>query len=65
MKKTYIKPSLEAYVYRPEQGFAKTPIYLYKDYALIEGDDQETLRSADEVTEYTDENGEYTTGLWE
>ncbi len=65
MKKPYIKPTVENYTYRPEQGFAKTPIYLRKDYVLIEGDDRSTLRSADEVTEFTDDNGEYQVGLWE
>ncbi len=65
MKKTYIKPELEIYQYMSEEGFAwSQPIGLQRDYVLIEGNDREILRSADEVTEFTDESGEYTTGEW-
>ena len=38
---------------------------LYKDYILIEGNDRTTLRAADEVSEYTDATGEWSTGEWE
>lgn len=64
MKKQYIKPTLEAYAYSPEKGYAAT-VALYKDHILIEGNDRQTLRAADEVSEYTDAEGEWTTGLWE
>ena len=64
MKRQYIKPTLEAYLYNPEKGYAAT-VALYKDHILIEGNDRETLRAADEVSEYTDAEGEWTTGLWE
>lgn len=64
MKRQYIKPTLEAYLYTPEKGYAAT-VALYKDHILIEGNDRETLRAADEVSEYTDAEGEWTTGLWE
>jgi hypothetical protein len=64
MKKRYIKPALEAYAYRPEKGYAVT-VALYKDHVLIEGDDHETMRAGDEVSEYTDAEGEWATGLWE
>lgn len=61
MKKRYIKPLLETFKYQAEEGFA-TSIALNKDYVLIQGDDHRTLRSAEEITEYTDNTGEYTTG---
>lgn len=61
MKKRYIKPLLETFKYQAEEGFA-TSIALKKDYVLIQGDDHRTLRSAEEITEYTDNTGEYTTG---
>ena len=64
MKKPYIKPTLEVYSYSPEEGYATT-VALYKDYVLIEGSDRTTLRNADEVTEYTDNSGEWNTGEWE
>ena len=64
MKKRYIKPILEAYSYSPEEGYATT-VALYKDHVLIAGDDRTTLRNEDEVTEYTDNSGEWTTGEWD
>ncbi len=64
MKRKYIKPQLENYLYRAEEGYA-TSVALYKDYVLIEGDDRRTLRGADEVTEITDNTGEWTTGEWD
>jgi hypothetical protein len=64
MKKTYIKPEIEVFEYAAEEGFAHS-VAKYKDYVLIEGDDRSSMRAAEEVTEYTDENGEYVTGLWE
>ena len=64
MKRKYIKPALEVYNYRPEEGYA-TSVALYKDVVLIEGNDRETLRAADEVSEYTDAGGEWTTGTWD
>ena len=64
MKRQYIQPTLEAYLYTPKKGYAAT-VALYKDHILIEGNDRETLRAADEVSEYTDAEGEWTTGLWE
>ena len=48
----------------PEKGY-KATIALNKDYVLIEGEsDNRTLRASEEVTEYTDESGEYERGLW-
>lgn len=64
MKKNYITPQLEVYLYLPEKGFAVT-VALEKDYILIEGHDGTTLRTNEEVTEYTDDEGEYYTGEWE
>ncbi len=64
MKKQYIKPALEVYRYMPEEGY-KATVALDKDYVLIEGNsDNRTLRASEEVTEYTDGNGEYERGLW-
>lgn len=64
MKKRYKRPALEVYTYSPEEGYATT-VALYKDYVLIEGSDRTTLRNADEVTEYTDNSGEWSTGEWD
>lgn len=64
MKRQYIKPCLEVYTYMPEKGFAHT-VALHKDYVLIEGNDRNTRRASEEITEFTDDNGEYTIGLWE
>ena len=63
MKKQYIKPALEVYRYMPEEGY-KVSIALDKDYVLIEGNDNDGLRASEEVTEYTDVNGEYERGNW-
>lgn len=62
MKRQYIKPALEVYLYSPEEGYATT--VALKDYVLVEGTERHSLLSADEVTEYQ-EGGEYTTGDWE
>lgn len=64
MKKVYIKPQLEVFDYTTEEGFAQT-IALEKDYLLIEGNDGSTMRTSEEVTEWTDNSGEFETGLWE
>lgn len=64
MKRKYTTPTLEVYDYAPERGFANS-VAKYKDYVLIEGDDRSTMRAAEEVTEFTDDNGEYMTGEWE
>lgn len=69
MKKQYLKPKLEIYLYSPEKGFAYS-IALEnathdRDYVLIEGSDRSTMRASEEVTEYTDNAGQYTTGEWE
>ena len=67
MKKRYIKPELEAYCYLPEKGYATTVALRDRtaDYVLVEGSDRRSLLTADEVSEYTDNSGEYTTGDWE
>lgn len=70
MKKAYIQPLLEVYSYQAEEGY-KQSVALHRDYrdvqdyVLIEGNDSRSLRASEEVTEYTDKNGEYQTGLWE
>lgn len=64
MKKPYIKPQLETYFYNPEEGYASS-IALHKDWVLIEGQDQETRRASEEVSEYTDESGEFEIGTWD
>ncbi len=68
MKKQYIKPLLETYLYSPEKGFANsvglTNENRMRDYVLIEGEDRGIRRASDEMTEYTNESGEYETGIW-
>lgn len=63
MKKQYITPALEVYSYLPEEGY-KVSVALNKDYVLIEGNDNDGLRASDEITEFTDNNGEYERGSW-
>jgi len=67
MKRRYIKPDLELYSYMPEEGYATTVALRDRtsDYVLVEGTDRRSLLTADEVTEITDNTGEYTTGQWE
>lgn len=64
MKKRYIKPQLEVYRYSPEEGYATT-VALHKDYVLVEGNDRSTQRASEEVTEYTDNSGEFEIGEWD
>lgn len=69
MKKKYIKPIVEHYLYSPEKGFAfsianERAIH-DRDYVLIEGTDRSSYMAAEEVTEYTDNTGQYTTGEWD
>ena len=64
MKKRYVRPEIEIFQYAPEEGFANS-LALYNDYVLIEGDDRSTMRASEEVTEFTDAEGEYMTGDWE
>ena len=64
MKRTYIKPTLEVYRYDAERGY-NVSVGLHRDYVLIQGDDGSTLRASEEVTEYTDESGEFTIGTWD
>lgn len=63
MKKPYIKPANKVSAYCSERGYAWS-VALYKDYVLIEGNDASTLRAADPVTEFTDDEGRYETGDW-
>lgn len=68
MKRRYIKPGLELYSYLPEEGYATTVALrdvTTKDYVLIEGTDRRSMRTVDEVSEYTNDQGEYTTGEWD
>lgn len=71
-KKKYTPPLIELFPYRPEEGYA-TSIGLTnndvvplneQDYVLVEGEDRGTNRAADEFTEYTDNSGQYESGLW-
>lgn len=69
MKKRYLKPTVEVYLYSPEKGFA-TSVALEnntrdRDYVLIEGNDRNSTRASEEVTEYTDRFGQYETGEWD
>lgn len=66
MKRPYIKPTIEVYLYSSEKGYSNSiAVGLDRDYVLIQGDDHSTLRSSEEVTEYTDDHGEFTIGQWE
>ena len=69
MKKLYLNPTAEVYLYSPEKGFAHS-IALEnathtRDYVIVEGSDRSTMRASEEVTEYTDANGQFTTGEWD
>ncbi|MBR3783439.1 MAG: hypothetical protein IKJ78_03090 [Bacteroidales bacterium] len=64
MKKQYIKPGLEVFRYQPEKGY-RVSVALDKDYVLIEGEtDRRTLRASEEVTEVTDNDGEFERAIW-
>ena len=69
MKKRYLKPTVEVFLYSPEKGFAFS-IALEnsthdRDYVIVEGSDRSSRMAAEEVTEYTDDAGQFTTGEWE
>ena len=64
MKKRYIRPEIEIFQYAAEEGFAHS-VAKYRDYVLIEGNDRNTMRATEEVTEFTDDEGNYMTGEWE
>ena len=64
MKKRYIRPEIEIFQYAAEEGFAHS-VAKYRDYVLIEGNDRNTMRATEEVTEFTDDKGNYMTGEWE
>ena len=69
MKKRYLKPTVEVYLYSPEKGFATSVVLENntrdRDYVLIEGNDRNSTRASEEVTEYTDRYGQYETGEWD
>lgn len=64
MKRIYVKPALEVYDYLAEEGYANT-VALHRDYVLIEGNDHSITRTSEEITDITDESGEYTTAEWD
>lgn len=64
MKRIYVKPALEVYDYLAEEGYANT-VALHRDYVLIEGNDHSTTRTSEEITDITDESGEYTAAEWD
>ncbi len=64
MKKRYIKPQLESYIYDVERGFASS-VGLNRDIILDENGDKTTLRASEELTEITDGSGEYDVSYWE
>lgn len=63
-KKLYIIPQIESYLYQAEEGYLVT-VALQKDYVLIEGNDNTTLRLSDELTEMTSTEGEYDFADWD
>lgn len=66
MKKSYIKPQLEVYSYKAEEGYTvSVGLTRHRDYIIIQGTDRTDLRAADEVTEYTDAYGEWDAAGWE
>ena len=63
MKSKYITPVIEIYQYYPESGYSST-VALHKDHVLVEGNDNSTTRSSEEITDVTDYNGEYMSAEW-
>lgn len=63
MKYAYVSPKIEIYKYQAENGYANT-IALHRDYVLVEGNDNNTLRSSEEISNMTDVNGEYVAYEW-
>ena len=64
LKNKYIKPSIETYNYETEQGYSAT-VALHRDHVLVEGNDNSTTRSSEEITDVTDWSGEYTASEWQ
>ena len=69
MKKQYLKPCVEVFLYNAEKGFAFSIAMENsthsRDYVLIEGSDRSSQIASEEVTEYTDDGGQFTTGEWD
>ena len=64
MKRKYTTPSIEIRSYVVEAGFAVT-LLLESDNRLEWAGDHETMRSQEELSELTDNTGEYSAGYWE
>ena len=64
MKREYSTPIIKVRSYAVEAGFAVT-LALERDSRLEWAGDDETMRSHEELTELTDNSGEYTAGYWE
>ena len=67
MKRTYLKPLIEVYRYRPEAGFsASAGLDPDQDWLISNGEDNSLMHNKEVVTEYTDPtSNDYETGLWE
>lgn len=69
MKRKYVKPLVEVFLYQAEKGFAfsiaKENVTHERDYVIIEGSDRSSHIASEEVTEYTDNSGQFTTGEWD
>lgn len=63
-KAEYTKPSIETHTYKADQGYAAT-VALHRDHVLVEGNDNSTTRSSEEITDVTDWSGEYTASEWQ
>lgn len=61
----YLAPIIEILEYQVEEGFATSGVTLQKDWRLDMDGDNSTLRTNEELTEYTDNQGEFITGSWE
>jgi hypothetical protein len=68
-KREYIPPIVEHYLYQPEKGYAfsiaNERATHERDYVLIEGNDRSSYLASEEITEYTDNGGQYSTGEWD
>lgn len=61
-RKTYLKPEIEIIEYLPEKGYASS-IAVERDPLLIDNNDHSTMRTFEDINEFT-QNNENQTGLW-
>lgn len=62
--KAYERPLVEVFEYTVEEGFAQS-VAAENDWLLEYDGDMSTLRTGEELTEHTDNDGEFSTYSWD